>query len=549
MSLSNDLISQFVKVTKNNSKEKTDTTVYGTAVEYSGSIYVKLDGSDRLTPISTTADVKPGERVMIMIKNHTATVTGNLSSPAARTDTVKEIDGKVSDIGNKISEFEIVIADKVSTKELEAEKGRIDDLVTENVTIKDSLDANKASILELEADNVSINEKLIANDAEIEKLNVDKLDANVADIKFATIENLEATNADIHNLQANYGVFKKLSTDKFTANEASIKDLETNKISAKDIEGLYANIDFSNIGEAAIKKLFSETGMIKDLVVGNGTIAGELVGVTISGDLIKGNTIIAEKLVVKGEDGLYYKLNTDGISTEAEQTDYNSLNGSVIRAKSVTAEKISVNDLVAFGATIGGFKISNSSIYSGVKNSVNNTTRGIYLGNDGQIAFGDGSNFLKYYKTEDGSYRLEISARSLKISTSNKTVEETVNEIQNQTTAIQEQLETEVNTLKDEISTILRINSSRGTVFKNDQVSTVLSVVIYRGSKRITDATTLRETMGASAYLQWSWQRLNEDSYGLISADDSRLGDNGFTFTLNPEDVDTKVIFLCELIV
>ena len=65
-------------------------------------------------------------------------------------------------------------------------------------------------------------------------------------------------------------------------------------------------------------------------------------------------------MVVKGSDGLYYKLNTDGSTVESEQTEYNSLNGSVITAKSITATKISVDDLVAFGATIGGFNITKS---------------------------------------------------------------------------------------------------------------------------------------------------------------------------------------------
>lgn len=103
----------------------------------------------------------------------------------------------------------------------------------------------------------------------------------------------------------------------------------------------------------------------KDVLIGDATISGELVGVTIKGDLIEGNTIIADKLVIKGTDGLYYKLNTDGVTTEKEQTDYNSINGQVIRAKSITATKIDVSDLVAFGATIGGSKIGQKSIYSG----------------------------------------------------------------------------------------------------------------------------------------------------------------------------------------
>ncbi len=100
-----------------------------------------------------------------------------------------------------------------------------------------------------------------------------------------------------------------------------------------------------------------------------------------------------------------------------------------------------------------------------------------------------------------------------------------------------------------EDATVLRIDSSRGTVFKNNQVSTVLSVAIYHGPDRITDTAGLARVFGPGAYLQWRWQRMGEDHYGIISSDDSRIGDGGFTFTLSPADVDTKVTFMCELIV
>ena len=99
-----------------------------------------------------------------------------------------------------------------------------------------------------------------------------------------------------------------------------------------------------------------------------------------------------------------------------------------------------------------------------------------------------------------------------------------------------------------EPATTLRIDSSRGTVFKNNAVSTVLSAVIYRGGERITDMNTLRSTFGSGAYLQWSWQRLDEERFGVISASDSRLINDGFSFVLSADDVDTKVTFMCELI-
>ena len=419
MTLSSDLISQFVQVTKDD-KTKKETTVYGTIVEYEGNKYVKLDGSELLTPISSTADAIDGERVTVMIKNHNAIVTGNMSSPAARTEDVKNL-------GTKISEFEIIIADKVSTKRFEAEIARIDNLVSENVTIKGRLDANEASINKLEANDVTINGKLAAAEAEITDLKTKKLDAEVAEITYATIANLEAAQAKIGTLEATYGEFQDLTTKNFAAVNASINDLNANKLSVKDADIKYANIDFANITQAAVEKIFADSGIIKDLVVSGGQITGELVGVTIKGDLIEGGTVIADKLVVKGSDGLYYKLNTDGSTVESEQTEYNSLNGSVITAKSITATKISVDDLVAFGATIGGFNITESSLYSGAKASVNNTTRGIYLDKEGQVAFGDASNFLKYYKVEDGSYKLEISAKSIKFSASDKNLETTLN--------------------------------------------------------------------------------------------------------------------------
>ena len=406
MSLSRDLISQFVKITKDDKKTKNETTVYGTTVVHNGKQYVKLDGSELLTPVVTTANTKNGERVTVMIKNHTATVTGNISSPAARTQDVK-------DTNDAITEVEILVANKVDTSELATEKARIDELNAETILVKETLIASGVDTEELKATTATITETLKVNRADIDELYSKKIDADIADVKYAAIEDLVVTDANVHNLNASYGEFAELTTRNFTTANGRIENLNTSK----------ANIDFSNIQKAAIEQLFTKSGMIKDLVVGEGTITGKLVGVTIRGDLIEGNTIKAEKLVVKGADGLYYKLNTNGMKVEAEQTDQNSLNGSIITAKSITATKISVDDLVAFDATIGGFNITDDSIYSGVKESVDNTTRGIYLDNDGQIAFGDNSNYLKYYKDKDGSYKLEIAAKSITFGLNNESVE------------------------------------------------------------------------------------------------------------------------------
>ena len=411
MILSSELISQFVKVTNDKPETKNESTVYGTIVSHGDKNYVQLDGSDLLTPISSiSTNVRPGERVAVMIKNHTANVTGNLSSPAARFKDIGESEEAVL---SKITEFEIIIAGKVDTDEFTAETARINALAADNIKINKSITAAEGDIDNLQASTLEVTETLEAAVGDIGKLKADKLDASVADLTFATIKSLDATNVDIHNLEATYAEFSSTTTTRLVAVEADISDLETKKLDAEQASMTYANIDFSNISKAAMEYFYAASGLIDNVVIGDGTITGLLVGVTITGDLIEGNTVVADKLVIKGEDGLYYKLNTDGVTTSAEQTDYNSLNGQVIKAKSITAEKVNVNDLVAFDATIGGFSITSNSIYSEVKDSSGNTTRGIYMDTDGQINFGDETNFIKYYRDDDGNYKLAISAESI----------------------------------------------------------------------------------------------------------------------------------------
>lgn len=428
MGLSNDLITQFVKVTNDKKEEKKETVVYGTVKTVDGVDYVQLDGSELLTPVSSTTNIADGERVTVMIKNHTATVTGNITSPSPSGSDL-------NNVLDQISEFEIVIAGKVSTEQLEAESARIDNLIAEDVLIKNKLVAAEASIGTLTADNATIKGKLTAAEADIDDLTTTKLDAEIAKVTYATITNLDATNAEIHTLKSDFGTFEELSTNTFSAHAADIENLKTTKLDAASADLKYANIDFTNITEASVENLFAKSGMIKDLVMSSGSVTGELVGVRIKGDLIEAETLKADKLVVLGTDGLYYKLNVSGSTVETEQTQYNSINGSIITAQSITANKIHVEDLKAFNATIGGFKITDNSIYSGVKSSINNTTRGIYLDTDGQIMFGDTSNFVKFYKDTSDSeerYKLDISVSNLSIGSSGKSVELVINSLENQ---------------------------------------------------------------------------------------------------------------------
>lgn len=452
MALSNEIVSQFAKLTNGNKETEKEDILYGTVVISDGKKYVRLDGSNMDTPISSTTNIKANDRVMVMIKDHAAIVTGNITSPSADQESVDDLNNKTDDISNQVTKFGIIVSYKISTDDITALNATFEAMKAISGKFSE-LDAVTAEIETLQAKIASV-EYLDANDISAINAEIENIQAKFGSFTGVTTEDLNAFNAEITNLTARVGNFTYVSTEVLNAMKATIRDLDTKKLSAEQADLKYANIDFSNIGEAAIEKVFADSGIIKDLVVSGGKITGELVGVTIKGDLIEGNTIKADKLVVKGSDGIYYKLNFEGGTfSEGEAVPTDGLHGSVIVANSITAEKIRVDDLVAFGATIGGFHITNDSLYSGVKSTVDNTTRGIYLDNDGQIAFGDSNSYIKYYQDQNGDYKLEISAGSILIGSSGKNVETIVDDAQSTADAAKA-------TADDAQTTALRAESS-----------------------------------------------------------------------------------------
>ena len=253
MGLSNDLISQFVKATNDTKKEKTEKTVYGKIVDDNGSLKVRLDGADEkvLTPIITTSNVKAGDRVIVLIKNHSATVIGNTSSPST---TVSDVEG----INNKITEVETLVSGKVDTGDLSAESARIDSLNSEVILVKKDLFAAQGSIETLQADTVEVKKKLTANEADIKSLKTTKLDVEIAEATYATITNLEAANTTITDLQADYGDFKTLVSNKITVYDADIQSLKTNKLSASTAAITYAKISDLEAANAELLKLIQD---------------------------------------------------------------------------------------------------------------------------------------------------------------------------------------------------------------------------------------------------------------------------------------------------
>ncbi|MBR2799808.1 MAG: hypothetical protein IKE04_02810 [Oscillospiraceae bacterium] len=102
--------------------------------------------------------------------------------------------------------------------------------------------------------------------------------------------------------------------------------------------------------------------------------------------------------------------------------------------------------------------------------------------------------------------------------------------------------------LADAAPAVVKIDSSRGTAFKSNQMQTELRASVYWNGRRIEDLTTLREIFGAGAYLQWEWRRAETDTWSTLLVTDTHISDGGFTFTVTPQDVDDCITFRCSLI-
>lgn len=446
----------------------------------------------------------------------------------ATIESLKTTNAEVGNIKGKYAEFESTVTD-----ELAANKAMIDDLESDYGDFKrlstDKFSAQEAAITELESDYGDFKkltaDDFSAQDAAIKNLEVNKLDAHEASITYAQIESLEAAEARIETLEAG-----KVIADELIAKKADIDLANVNNAWIQN--GILID---GSIGEAAI-----HDGAITNAKIADATIEAAKIK-SINADTIDAGTIKTERLIITGPDGQDSIVKAINMANGVAEAEVNS--------EKIQAASIEVIDLAAFEAKIAGFDMSGNAIYSG-KESIKDPNSGIYISTTG-IGMGDGRligrNESPLQAYADGSFSLvgKNSSFDFNTVTGELNIEATSLKISAKSVATKEELDQ----VRDEISTLLRIESSRGTIFKNDQVATVLSAVIYHGKKRITDFKTMQETFGSQAYLQWKWQRLDDDSFGVISSSDSRFRDKGFTFTLSPEDVDTKVTFMCELIV
>ena len=339
MGLSYDLISEFVKITNDKKEKPKEGTVYATIVGSGDTKYVKIDGSDLLTPMDTTTDIEDGERVTVMIKDHKATVTGNITSPSVSSGTVNTV------VGNAVGENFTVVNSQI-----------------ENLVAKDSYLEN-AYVQNSQVVNSKI-ENLEAADSRIENSVIENF--NVID---GVVQDLRATTADIEVLHADFAEIKtlingnltsdnilafKITADKVTVEDAFIKDAMIDTISAAKINAGRINTNEVSIGSEDGGMLI--TGSTQQFTDKNGNVRIQI-GKDATGDFT---------FILYGEDGQGQIINQNGITATA------------------IGDGLIVNDMINNNANISGDKLNISSVITNINNDNSTTIQSSKVYLDGQ---------------------------------------------------------------------------------------------------------------------------------------------------------------------
>lgn len=89
--LSDRLVKEFVRMTNDTPKKKSESFLYGTVdnINEDGTVDVIFDGATDSTPCASSVSVAVGDRVLAMLKNRQAVITANITNPTINTEALE----------------------------------------------------------------------------------------------------------------------------------------------------------------------------------------------------------------------------------------------------------------------------------------------------------------------------------------------------------------------------------------------------------------------------------------------------------------------------
>ena len=228
---------------------------------------------------------------------------------------------------------------------------------------------------------------LSAVKAKVGTLEATMLKVTDADLKYATIQNLTATNENVHNLLSDYADFKTVTAkeiaahqaviDQLSATYAKVEDLNATNAAIENLSASYATIDLANVKAGSITTAMIGTGAVQTAQIADGSITNLKVAADLDAGKITAGTLSVERLIIRGSaKSIVYQLNNISGALQAQQVD--TLNGEILTPRTITADRIVANSITGneiaaktitanniAANTITGAKIAASTIKAG----------------------------------------------------------------------------------------------------------------------------------------------------------------------------------------
>lgn len=364
------ILSKTVKTMTPKKERVEEAQVRGTVVYQSGEHYIRLDGAtnDSLTPVanieegSNNSGFTHGDRVLVLIKNHQAIVTKNLTT------------GLQANAAKDASEFTTAITDEGITADRIIANDTFTNTIRANGITADEIIAGQAVIDTLDSNYAHITNGVIDN-AEIGYADVNGLDANFAHITDGVIDNASISYADVDDLSAHYASIQNGVITNATIDQADVNDLDTYyahitngvidnaDIDVADVRNLSANyahisngvIDNAKIGHADVNGLNANYAHVTNGVIDNAKIGyadvNNLDAHYAEIDLANVNNAWIQNGVIK--NGAIADAQIIGVSA-------NKLTAGTIDASNITVTNLNADNITT--GTINGQRIGNGSI-------------------------------------------------------------------------------------------------------------------------------------------------------------------------------------------
>ena len=180
-----------------------------------------------------------------------------------------------------------------------------------------------------------------------------------------TARNIQADAIATRHLQAGSVTAEKIKAGTINADLIEAGTIIADLIAAGAIEAYHITsgaittekMTANTIDAKVIKSgtITADLGLFGENVIGTAQIADgsitEAKIVSLTGDVIQAGTLKADRLLIKGDDGLFYKINAEAsglsLSQLTEDQYKNYINGTVIVAKSITAAQIAAKAITA----------------------------------------------------------------------------------------------------------------------------------------------------------------------------------------------------------